>query len=256
MPTHDPRREPTFLPWTDSGGRVQWAGGPVHRVELHDDSGGGLRAVHVRFDGAPAGPDRFQAAGIALPDTVARSVPKRQAEFFHGRLAAHLALVAGGLPSTDIPVGAARQPLWPDGVLGSITHAGMVAMASVRRRDALHGLGIDLESLIGPEAEQAMVPTVFEAGEDEALVDAFGGDARLARTVGFSAKETFYKATFGTVGYVFGFEAVAIYSVDTNARVVRVRVREALAAGLPRGRSLRVFYECLPDASVLTWMVW
>jgi enterobactin synthetase component D len=76
--------------------------------------------------------------------SVAKAVPARVREFALGRTAARRALVALGIPPTAIPVGPGRGPVWPDGVVGSITHAAGWAVAIVGPADR-GGLGVDLE---------------------------------------------------------------------------------------------------------------
>ena len=62
---------------------------------------------------------------------------KRKAEHLAGRIAA-----AHALPDHTVPgIGPSGEPLWPEGVSGSITHSGTQAMAvAVRYPDALIGI--------------------------------------------------------------------------------------------------------------------
>ena len=53
---------------------------------------------------------------------IERAVDKRRAEFTRGRACAREALSELGVPPQPIPVGTHRQPVWPLGVVGSITH--------------------------------------------------------------------------------------------------------------------------------------
>ena len=65
--------------------------------------------------------------------SVAHAVPKRRTEFRTGRAYARAALAALGCAPAPIPVGESRQPLWPNGFLGSISHSGpWVGCAAVR----------------------------------------------------------------------------------------------------------------------------
>jgi 4'-phosphopantetheinyl transferase EntD len=53
---------------------------------------------------------------------VARAVGKRRREFSTARACARDALVELGEPPQAIPTGPKGEPLWPPGVVGSITH--------------------------------------------------------------------------------------------------------------------------------------
>lgn len=76
---------------------------------------------------------------------------KRVCEFASGRAYAKRALAMLGLHNVDLPIGPNRAPVWPSGVVGSITHVmdsrnGMYAAAAVTRADAVQAVGIDFET--------------------------------------------------------------------------------------------------------------
>lgn len=153
--------------------------------------------------GRDAGVGRAEVAGEEglFPEeapAVARAIPKRRAEFAAGRRAARAALVALGMAETAIPAGAARQPLWPDGVAGAITHDRGLALAAVTREG---GIGIDLTeaAALPGDTRRTILPHAAEAGLDP-----------LAARAGFSAKESLFKALFPVVGTHFGFSAALV----------------------------------------------
>ncbi|MEV4420566.1 hypothetical protein AB0L40_11415 [Patulibacter sp. NPDC049589] len=77
---------------------------------------GEVRAIE-RFGDDPAAsvfPEEFVA--------VRHAVETRRREFVTGRACAHRALAALGVPVVPIMSGPNREPLWPEGVVGSITH--------------------------------------------------------------------------------------------------------------------------------------
>ena len=76
------------------------------------------------FDASRHTPAAFAQAAIACPAEIARSAPKRQAEFLCGRIAAHEAMRRLGIEYWRAPIGIgrSREPLWPHGVAGSISH--------------------------------------------------------------------------------------------------------------------------------------
>ena len=130
------------------------------------------------------------------------AVAKRQQEFRAGRSVArrcidqlntHLGLA---IPIGPIDVGLAREPLWPQAVVGSITHthideqghcAAIVAPSSM-----LVGIGLDLEPAqsLSPEV-QALVITVQEQQLAQQQLWPMYWEKYL-----FSAKESFYKCMF------------------------------------------------------------
>jgi len=135
---------------------------------------------------------------------VAGAVEKRVREFASGRYVARLAMQALSLPTAAIPRDTGRQPIWPQGCVGSITHGGELAIAAVADAGALRGVGIDLEVLerVNP-AVAARVLTARELARREA------GDPRLPGVV-FSAKEAVYKAVHPLVGRFVAFQEVEV----------------------------------------------
>ena len=65
------------------------------------------------------------------------------------RTCARIALGRLGLPPAPLLSGPKREPLWPDGVVGSITHCDGYRAVAVARADQLASIGIDAE----PHAE-------------------------------------------------------------------------------------------------------
>ncbi len=113
-------------------------------------------------------------------------VPRRRQEYRHGRCCARLALVGLGYPDCPVPLGADRAPLWPEGVVGSISHCGDTAAAAVAPRAEVGGIGLDIEKC--EELDQPLLSMICRSEEIERLGP---GDVRLL--VGkliFSAKES------------------------------------------------------------------
>lgn len=95
---------------------------------------------------------RWETAGQPVPILPAeaqllneRAVPRRRLHFTLGRAAAHDALDDLGAPTAIVGRAPGGEPIWPDGIVGSITHAGNVAAAVVASASHLAGLGLDLE---------------------------------------------------------------------------------------------------------------
>jgi 4'-phosphopantetheinyl transferase EntD len=148
-------------------------------------------------------------------EALGRAVEKRRREFTAGRACARLALERLGVPVVAIPSGPHGEPLWPAGIVGSITHCHGYRAAAAARSDAVAALGIDAEPN-GP-----LPPGVLEEvvhGRERDLVDAGLAPVPDAPPVDlprllFSAKEAIYKAWFPLAGRWLGFEDVEV-SVD------------------------------------------
>lgn len=145
--------------------------------------------------------------------------PKRLYEFTAGRLCAREALRRLGIPAQPILIGPKREPLWPTGVVGSLTHCDGLCAAAVCRTDKYIGLGIDIETA-GP-LDKDMVELV--CGPGEGWLQAMPEETRhiWARVV-FSAKESVYKCLFPLTRVFLEFLDI---SIRLNAGAGRFHAR-------------------------------
>jgi len=128
----------------------------------------------------------------AEADLVARAVESRVREFTTGRMCARRALAQLGIESGPILSGAQREALWPETVVGSITHCKGYRAAAVARRDRGLALGIDAE-LDSPLPAGLLE---FVAVEQESAWIARQPCPEAWGRLLFSAKESVYKALF------------------------------------------------------------
>lgn len=136
---------------------------------------------------------------------VARAVASRQFAYSTGRYLAKRALEGLGAVPRAIPTHASRRPIWPDGIVGSITHSRRYAIAVVCRCPDLAGVGVDLE-LAGRVTENIAASVMTEAERDVSQ----GDWPPSADTATFSAKEAVFKAVNPIVGLMVGFKEVEI----------------------------------------------
>ncbi len=100
-----------------------------------------------------------------------------------------------------------REPIWPDGVVGSIAHAAGRGVALVAPSERSDGVGIDLEARRPAPEFADLVPRAEERSWLDDLDDGEQRDALLAL---FSSNESIYKAFFPRVGTFFGFDAASL----------------------------------------------
>ncbi|MFD4372976.1 4'-phosphopantetheinyl transferase [Streptomyces sp. NPDC058486] len=170
---------------------------------------------------------------------VATARQGRRSEFGTARLCARRALATLGLPAGPLLRGERREPLWPSGTVGSITHcAGYRAAAVAHDRDVLT-LGIDAEPN-GPLPSDVL--PVVSSGAEREWLSAYAArhpEVRWDRLL-FSAKESVYKAWYPVMGSWLGFEDVTVtmdppWSAATGgfrARIARPTAGSALPGEL------------------------
>ncbi|VCW80364.1 hypothetical protein BANRA_00703 [Acinetobacter baumannii] len=93
----------------------------------------------------------YQELNIFLPPNIKSSRFIRQLEFLTGRLAAKYALQSLNLQDSIVYQGRHGEPLWPEGVMGGISHVGSkkscYAIAYARNNTPKEKIfGIDIES--------------------------------------------------------------------------------------------------------------
>ncbi len=158
---------------------------------------------------------------------VARAVDKRRWEFRAGRHCARLALGELGMSAAPLLSSPDRAPIWPAGIVGSITHTGAgshaYAAAVVARSDEVRALGLDAE-LAEPLAE-GLWPRVLLPAE-RAFVDALPGPERgLVAMLHFSAKEAFYKCQYPLTRRFLEFQDVEVrFELERNSFRARLQV--------------------------------
>lgn len=157
---------------------------------------------------------------------VAAAGPRRRAEFVAGRTAARAALARLGWPPAALPRAADGPPLWPQGVTGSISHAGGYCLVAVSTSVA--ALGLDIEALHPLTAD--IIAEVCTPAERGLLVT--DPDIGLAALRIFSAKEAAYKAQFMLTRCTLGFEDITVaLSADGGFVATLQRQAGAFATG-------------------------
>jgi 4'-phosphopantetheinyl transferase EntD len=219
-----------------------------------------LALALTRFTPAGFQHGRFAAAGIVCPPQIVASALKRQAEFFYGRLCARAALRRMGVAADalQLPIGCRREPLWPAGVIGSITHTPAVAAAiALPATGKWRGVGIDIEAILSADAAAAARSVVVSSAETHYLTPFEAGlGAHVPLTLVFSAKESFFKAVHGVVGRYFNFDAVQLIRIDLASQTLILQLRETLCAQWRAGMRCAVAFRFLDDSHVATLCLW
>ena len=217
-----------------------------------------LTLHRICFDAAAFTPACFAAHDMALPASLQRAAPKRLGEFLAGRLAAREALRPFGLAGCSVAIGAAREPLGPAGLEGSISHSQLagqgVALCGVRPAEG--GMGLDLEAWLGPEQGNQLWPGIVdedEWGRLEAGARALGLDRARGLTLVFSAKESLFKALHPRVGRYFDFLDARWLGMTAQSLTLELKV--PLTPTLPAGWRCTLHWQPLPGGVLTTLLL-
>lgn len=157
-------------------------------------------ATGATAEGEPLHPDEAE---------LARTMgPARQREFAAGRACARRAMLELGAPDGPVLRGLRRMPLFPAGVVGSITHTSGFCAAAVARSASFAGAGLDAER--DEALSERAAARICTPGELAALRTLPRRSPERWAAVVFSAKETLYKAYFPLTGFFIGFRDAQI----------------------------------------------
>ncbi|MDA3804914.1 4-phosphopantetheinyl transferase [Clavibacter sp. CT19] len=157
-------------------------------------------------------------------EAVATALPGRRAEFVTGRVLARQALAALGIRGASIPVARSGAPVWPSGVVGSITHCVGLRACAVGRRDEHAGIGIDATP--ARRLPGGVLARVADLGSGPV---AAGLEALRAAGVGspdsvlFAAAEAVAKARTSAHGGWYGIDGAHVVLHPDGSFAVRAR---------------------------------
>lgn len=158
-----------------------------------------------------------------------KAVEKRRREFVTARACAREALSQLGLPAQPIPTGTRGEPLWPQGVVGAITHCAGYRACAVAPASEWLTIGVDAEvDDVLPPGVLGDIALPEERRWIEAAVDPGPSWDRLL----FSIKESIYKAWFPLTGSWLGFEDASVaIDREQGTFVARLRVPGPVVGG-------------------------
>lgn len=160
---------------------------------------------------------------------VERAASGRRREFATGRRLSRRLLARLGEPTGPLLRDEDRVPLWPDGVVASISHCRDLCVVAMGRADRYRGIGVDVEpdEPVSEDIERRIC-TAAERGWIASRAASGLAPGRAGKLV-FSAKEAVYKAFYPSVREFWGFQDVEL-ALDPES--------ERFVAALPPGAGL------------------
>jgi 4'-phosphopantetheinyl transferase EntD len=155
---------------------------------------------------------RLVAPGAGLfPEeatSIAHAVDSRRRQFTAGRLLARRAWQELGVAPSALLSDEQRVPVWPAGIVGSITHTQGWCGAVVARAAEVGSVGADVEA--ASALDPGLWQRVCRPEERDFLGRHDQGFAGLLAKAVFSAKESIYKALYPSVRVFLDFQAMHI----------------------------------------------
>lgn len=181
---------------------------------------------------------------------IQNAVLKRKSEFIAGRYCAHQSLLPWGMSDSLIGIGEGRCPVWPQGIVGSISHCHAYALAATATTDNLFALGLDVEDPVSEETRNNIQKVVINDNELFLLTQSERPD--IAFTLIFSMKESFFKAAYPHVKFYFDFPAISLTRIDWEAGSVLFEINQPLGSVFTVGSVFSGQFKILENEKVVT----
>jgi 4'-phosphopantetheinyl transferase EntD len=180
--------------------------------------------------------------------TVSRAVRKRQVEFSAGRHCARLAMTKLGYTACAIPQDSDRSPIWPHGLVGSITHCAGYCAAAVAVSKLFRSLGMDAESV--DAASWSLAPQILTETELRWIESLPSTTWTKWLTLIFSAKEAAFKAIYPLEKRILDFrDATVAIDVRQGTFAAEITLKEA---STPAGTRIVPGAFCIDGVRVYT----
>lgn len=186
------------------------------------------------------GPDRRALSAewgeIALPPEVSAAAERRKREFVAGRLCARRAIgaVAPERAREVVAIGAAREPVWPRGLVGSLTHADGLAVAIVGRSADFRGVGVDVERVLDVATAADIAAQIATPDELTSLARSTALAPEMIVTLVFSAKESLFKCLHPIARRWFGFLDARVVALDMAAHSFTIELLATISIEFAR----------------------
>ncbi|MBF9002469.1 MULTISPECIES: 4'-phosphopantetheinyl transferase family protein [Vibrio] len=191
--------------------------------------------------------ERTDTCLVPLPETLVNAVNKRKAEFVAGRTAANDALCSLGYSDFFIEIGEHRAPIWPDSVVGSISHSDDLAIATCAMKSDCQAIGVDVQEQLTTQEVSDVGPMVVNQQEARCLAS-LNDDAQCSYdqaqqlTMAFSAKESLFKALYPRVKRYLDFSDAKLIAGNSQASTLTFALTPNLQDELSIERCLCHFY--------------
>lgn len=155
---------------------------------------------------------------------------KRLSHFASGRILSRELLIEFGYPNYPLLADQDRVPIWPEGIIGSISHCDTGCVVAVSRSVSagLIQLGIDIEP--DRPLKPDLWPFILNPEELEIVRSKDRQKGNLVRRY-FGAKEAVYKAIFPLTRKIIEFHDVSIH-FNTDYRSFEAEISESVTRNI------------------------
>ena len=140
------------------------------------------------------------------------AVSSRRAEFSTGRLLVASQLKEFGIVGVPVRRGIMNEPIWPDGIVGSISHTSEICVVVMGRSTDISFLGVDVEF---GNADVSKIESLVLSERELLDVSSLDAPDRARRVrMAFCTKESVFKAIYPVLHRFIDFPEVTIQCSD------------------------------------------
>ena len=204
------------------------------------------------FDKSYYRDELFRICEIKFPHALVNAVVKRKSEFLAGRYCAKRLLKNFGIYNFQIDIAKGRQPTWPAGYVGSITHSDRLAVAALASTQNYQAIGIDVEPIIDQESYQQIKTATTSVSEIFLIANTCKNTFLRDFTLIFSLKESFFKAIYPSFGDYFDFSAIEIQHIEHENQEFYFLVKQNFPGIVNKNSIQKGYYIQLDTQTYLT----
>jgi len=183
-------------------------------------------------------------------EIISGAIEKRVFEFSTGRYCAHKALRTLGIDDFPVIRGNQREPIWPENIVGSISHCRDIAGAAVANNSNIRSIGLDIENRKQINPDIARHVCTYEEQRWLAKLDIKQQNVALLLT--FSLKESVYKCIYQATGRNLHFQQLRIIQLlNKNNTDMDISLTDFML----KPREITLQY-CATDSHIYSGALW
>lgn len=190
----------------------------------------------------------FSKFEIEAPTNINSLSIQRKASFLAGRLAVKNAFLDLDIRPENIKAGLHKQPIWPNNIVGSISHCNSYSIATLNNISSYieENIGIDFQDIISQKDIELIRNTVLTEPELNFLgMDEEGWNQEQIFTLIFSAKESYFKAMYPQVRQYFNFIDITISSIDFTIQQLTIAVEKKMNVQIDLEKEYQVNFDVI-----------
>ena len=175
---------------------------------------------------------------------------KRKNEFYSGRWCASQCLIQKNESNLVVQIGEDRAPIWPVGIIGSISHSDRLAAALLDENTDSLAIGLDIQPVSPQTLAQDLKNIILHPLEIKRFEHQFS--AKLFDLI-FSAKETLFKALYPSCSIFFDHQDAQVFNIDSTQNTLQISLLRSLGSHWYKNQIFDINFDYI-SSELVTWL--